>query len=94
MYFCFVIMPHKIHLFHQIAKVLRVKNFKPPQLSPSVDKEKFATIWLALLCKDNDMTKGMLLQLTIENYPITKVQAQQYLNSQEACKPYRTILKD
>jgi hypothetical protein len=70
------------------------QDFKPPQLLPPIDKEKFATIWLTLLCKDDYVTKAMLEQLNyVDNHPITKVQAQQYLNSQEACKPYRTLLK-
>ncbi len=73
----------------------RVKDFKLPQLSPPMDKETFATIWLGLLCKDADATKEMLKPLNyIKGHPITKTQAQQYLNSHEQCAPYRNILTD
>jgi uncharacterized protein YjbI with pentapeptide repeats len=73
----------------------RQTDFKPPQLPPSIDAEKFATIWLDLLCKNDYITKGMLKQLGyLENYPVTKAQAQQYLDNQKQCEPYRTLLKN
>ena len=74
----------------------RVKDFKSPQLPlSSANKEKFATIWLDLLCKDDYVTKAMLKQLRpFREHPVTKAQAQQYLNSQKQCEPYRTLLKN
>lgn len=73
----------------------QVKTFKLPQLSPLADKETFATIWLDLLCKDVDATEGMLKPLNyIKGHPVTKTQAQQYLNSHEQCAPYRNMLAD
>ena len=73
----------------------RVKDFKPQQLPPPVDKKTFATHWLGLLCRDDSVTKAMLRQLMYADIDhINKIQAQHYLDSHKECAPYRTLLAD
>ena len=68
----------------------RLKDFSLPQLSLLDDKKTFTKIWLDLLCKNNYVTKWMMM---VVEYPVTKAQARDYLKQQEACKPYRELLQ-
>ena len=71
----------------------RQKNFTPPKLPQTMDKEKFSSLWLGLLCKNETATKVMLKQLyRYGGHPVTKPQVRDYLNQHEECKPYRALL--